>query len=547
MSTGQPNRFGKAASTVVFRGVPLGPHERRRIQRIVADRPRATRDEVAREICRVFGWVRPNGEPPLRACRALLVRLERKGLLRLPTLSGRRVTRPTRNNEPGRQLLLEVASAPWPEAVDPSAPLVVRPILEPELVGWRAYMQRYHYLGDCRLVGESVRYVALLGDEVVALLAWGAAALCNEPRDRYLGWDRCAKSRGLHQVVNNVRFLLLVRVPHLASRILGANLRRLSADWENLYGHRVVLAETFVDRSRFAGTCYRASNWRHVGETKGWAKRGSCYSFHGRPKAVFVYPLDRRALKLLCTPPCPVAVSKRQETSMRTLQCDELPLEGEEGLFALLGNITDPRHRRGVRHPIQSVLAVAVCATLAGAKSFGAIYEWAADQSKLLLLRLRCWRGRAPSERTIRRVLLSVDAQQIDTQLGQWFAGFQKLSSGALALDGKTLRGSREGNQAGVHLLAAVVHGGGQVVAQTRVDRKTNEITRVAPLLSELDIQGSVVTADALLTQRKIARHLVEDKGADYVFTVKDNQPTLRADIQALELEGFPPTAHDRR
>lgn len=396
-------------------------------------------------------------------------------------------------------------------------------------------------------MGESVRYVALLGDEVVALLAWGAAALCNEPRDRYLGWDQAAKSRGLHQVVNNVRFLLLVRVPHLASRILGANLRRLSTDWEKLYGHRVVLAETFVDRARFAGTCYRASNWRHVGETKGWAKRGSSYSFHGRPKAVFVYPLDRRALEILCTPPCPVAASKCPETRMRTLQCDELPLEGKEGLFALLGSITDPRARRGVRHPIQSVLAVAVCATLAGAKSFGAIYEWAADQSKLLLLRLRCWRGRAPSERTLRRVLLSVDAQQIDTHLGQWFAGFQELASGALALDGKTLRGSREGSQAGVHLLAAVVHGSGQVVAQTRVDGKTNEITRVAPLLSDLDIGGSVVTGDALLTQREIARHLVEDKGADYVFTVKDNQPTLRADIETLGLEGFPPTAHDGR
>jgi hypothetical protein len=127
-----------------------------------------------------------------------------------------------------------------------------------------------------------------------------------------------------------------------------------------------------------------------------------------------------------------------------------------------------------------------------------------------------------------------------------WASGLPVCGS-ALALDGKTLRGSREGNQAGMHLLAAVVHGSGQVVAQTRVDGKTNEITRVAPLLSELDIQGSVVTADALLTQREIARHLVQDKGADYVFTVKDNQPTLRADIQALQLEGSPPRAHDRR
>lgn len=534
---------------MVFRGVPLGPREWRRIQGIVADRPRATRDTVAREVCRLFGWVRPNGEPPIRACTALLLRLERRGLLSLPARSGPRVAKPARQNEPWAQLLLEAASAPRSVDVDASAPLVLRPILKPELVGWRAYMQRYHYLGDCRVVGESVRYVAMLGDEVVALLAWGAAALCNEPRDRYLGWDRASKARGLQQVVNNVRFLLLpwAHMPHLASRILGANLRRLSTDWERLYGHRVVLAETFVDSSRFAGTCYRASNWRYVGETKGWSKQGSHYSFHGRCKAVFVYPLHRRAIELLCTPPCAVTACGTPETSMRTLPCEPLPLEGKQGLFALLGTMTDPRCRRGVRHPIQSVLAVAVCATLAGAKSFGAIHEWAADQTLQLRLQLRCWRGRAPSERTIRRVLLSLDTQQVDTKLGQWFAGSEQLAGRALALDGKTLRGSREGKQAGVHLLAAVVHGSGQVVAQTRVDGKTNEITRVAPLLSELDIRGSVVTGDALLTQREIARHLVEDKGADYVFTVKDNQPTLRADIQALQLEGSPPRAHDRR
>jgi len=531
----------------MFRGVQLGPREQRRIQRIVAELPRATRDEIARKVCARFGWVRPNGEPPVRACTTLLTRLERMDLLRLPANRRPRRTRRAREDEFRAQLLLQAASPPWPEAVDASAPLVVRPVLEPELSGWRVYMQRHHYLGDCRLVGESLRYVAMLGDELVALLAWGAATLCNKPRDRYLGWDRPTKAQGLHQVVNNVRFLLLpwVRMPHLASRILGANLRRLPADWDVRYGHRILLAETFVDRSRFAGTCYRASNWRYAGETKGWSKQGWHYSFHGRPKAVFVYPLHRRAIELLCRPPSTLAACGNPEASVRTLECEELPLKGKQGLFAVLGTITDPRHRRGVRHPIQSVLAVAVCATLAGAKSFGAIHEWVADQTRELRLQLRCWRGRAPSERTLRRVLLSIDVQQVDTKLGQWFASLQQLAGRALALDGKTLRGSREGNQTGVHLLAAVVHGSGQVVAQTRVDTKTNEITRVAPLLSELEIQGSVVTGDALLTQREIARHLVEDKGADYVFTVKDNQPTLRADIQCLQLEDSPPTAHD--
>jgi hypothetical protein len=129
-------------------------------------------------------------------------------------------------------------------------------------------------------VGESLRYAAYLDGEVVALLRW-AAALNNRPRDRYLAWDAGTKRTQLHLVVNNARFLILpwIRQPHLASRVLGRTLRRLRRHWEHAYGHPVVLAETFVDPSRFRGTCNRASNWLWVGETTGWAKRGRHVSF----------------------------------------------------------------------------------------------------------------------------------------------------------------------------------------------------------------------------------------------------------------------------
>ncbi|HUT76382.1 MAG TPA: ISAs1 family transposase [Polyangia bacterium] len=489
---------------------------------------------MARGVCKLFDWQRPNGEPPIRSCTALLTRLERMGVLRLPTVRRRAPRRSS--GLPGLAGKLVIVPEPLAQAaVDRSAPLLVRPIAEAERLGWQAYMERFHYLGDCRLVGESLRYVATLGDELVALLGWASASLNNEPRDRHVGWDREAKSRALHQVVNNVRFLVLpwVQQPNLASRVLGANLRRLSADWQAVYGHRVLLAETFVDTSRFAGTCYRASNWRYLGETQGFSKRGSRYWFHGQSKAVFVYPLDRRSSALLCAPP-PSATSApgHEDKHVRTLALEKLPVDGEGGLFAVLGTITDPRMRRGMRHPLQSVLAVSVCATLAGARGFTAVFEWAADQSGDFLKKLRCRRGRPPSERTIRRVLKAVDVQEVDTKIGQWLASQQDLAGQCLAVDGKTLCGSRDGeDERAVHLLSAVVHGTGEVVAQTRVDGKTNEITRVEPLLSDLDIQGAVVTGDALLTQREIARHIVEDKHADYVFQVKDNQPTLRQDI----------------
>jgi len=452
-----------------------------------------------------------------------------------------------------------------PPEFDAQATLDVRLIGPAELLSWRAHMERFHYLGDAALVGESLRYVAELDGVLVALLSWGAASLRNGPRDRYVGWDDDHRTANLHQVVNNGRFLILPwgRRPNLASRVLAANLRRLSRDWEQSYGHRVVLAETFVDTSRFRGTCYRASNWVCVGETKGWSKSGAAYRFHGEPKAVWLYPLVRDFRGQLCAR----ADRPTRKDGFMTVETDRLPLHGNGGLFGLLERFHDPRKRRGVRHEIQAILATALCAVLAGARSFTAIGEWTANQSKETLKRLGTWRGKPPSERTYRRILGSIDVAELDRCTGSWMAEQERLQAGmAIALDGKTVRGSREGDQNAIHLLSAIVHGNGTVVAQVAVESKTNEITKVEPLLEGLDIEGCVVTGDALLTQREIARHLVEDKQAEYVFTVKGNQPTLRQDIQDLFVEqrqdaerraqlsnqrpdtdAFPPSAPDRR
>jgi len=230
-----------------------------------------------------------------------------------------------------------------------------------------------------------------------------------------------------------------------------------------------------------------------------------------------------------------------------TLDVEKLPLEGEGGLFPVLGTITDPRKARGIRHKVQSVLAIAVCATLAGARSFIAIAEWAADQSREGLLKLGSKRDKPPSERTIRRMLHAVDAEEVDRRTGAWVAQQVHLQGSAISVDGKTLRGSRDGEKAAVHLLSAILHGRGTVVAQVAVGAKTNEIPCIKPLLANLDLRGVTVTADALHTQRETARYLVEEKSADYVFTVKDNQPTLRDDIETLHLDAFPPSAHHDR
>ena len=514
-----------------------------RIREIVESRNDLSREHLSREVCRAFRWRRPNGLWAIRATRCLLVRLEKAGVLRLPA-PRRPQGRANREAVKTAAALLNSASTFAAHPPRRRGVLVVRPIRSEELLSWRAHVERFHYLGDAVLVGESLRYVAELDGEWVALLSWGAAALRNGPRDSWLGWDETAKKARLSLVVNNARFLMLSPQPHLASRVLAANLRRLSRDWVQAYGHRVVLAETFVDTSRFRGTCYRASNWIPVGETKGWSRSGSTYRFNGQPKAVWLYPLVRGFKEKLCTGTNPCT---RREGLM-TLDVEKLPLDGQGGLFELLCELKDFRKRRGVRHKIQSVLATGICAVLAGARNFTAMAEWAAEQSKETLQRLGSKRGKPPSERTYRRIFGSIDVKELDRRTGSWLAEQQRLQAGVgLAIDGKTLRGSSDGGQPALHLLSAIVHGDGVVVAQVAVESKTNEITQVEPLFARLNIQGAVVTADALLTQKTIATHLVDEKKADYVFTVKDNQPTLRQDIATLGLEGFPPSTHDCR
>ncbi len=229
---------------------------------------------------------------------------------------------------------------------------------------------------------------------------------------------------------------------------------------------------------------------------------------------------------------------------MIKLDVRRLPLDGKGGLIEVLRGLSAPRQRRGRRHPLVSIMAIAVGATLAGAQSLMAIAHWAADQAPATLRRLRC-RGKVPSEATIRRVLGRIDVRALDERVGAWLAEQLPLAGQALAIDGKTLRGSADAGTKAVHLVSAVLHGDDAIiVAQHRVDDKTNEITSVQPLFAALDIAGSVVTGDAMFTQKAIATHIVEAKHADYLLAVKDNQPTLRQDIEDLHLQGaFPPSA----
>jgi len=222
-------------------------------------------------------------------------------------------------------------------------------------------------------------------------------------------------------------------------------------------------------------------------------------------------------------------------------------LEGEGGLIDVLKTVVDPRKPRGVRHPVVTVVAIAVCAALSGARSFTAIAEWAEGLSRDALKRLGSKRWKPPSEPTIRRVLQQLNANTVDSRIGQWILSQHPVAGQGVAVDGKTVRGAHDAGQRAPHLLSAILHEEAVVIGQLEVEEKTNEIPKLPELLGPLPLEGAVITADAMHTQTEAARFIVEEKKADYLFIVKDNQPTLRQDISELKLESFPPSAHHHR
>jgi hypothetical protein len=260
----------------------------------------AGREELSRRICEVWDWRQANGAWATFACRDLLLRLAERGLVSLPRRERKAPPRSGCNHPELPYDLMPIAWLPVAEPVSLSA-LTVRPTTAEERFGVRVHLARYHYLGYRAPIGEHLFHAAFLDGELVALLSWAAAAAHVPLREQYIGWDEQRRRHGLHLITNNVRFLVMpwVRVKHLASKVLALSLRRLSRDWQAVHGHPVHLAETFVDTSRFRGTCYRAANWQCLGHTAGRSKRGNQFLYGATPKAVFVYELHRHARRLL--------------------------------------------------------------------------------------------------------------------------------------------------------------------------------------------------------------------------------------------------------
>ena len=274
-----------------YRARQLDSQDIQFIRAIISKHYQRGRSHISRVLCEAWQWVQPNGKFKEYAARDLLLRLEEQGLVELP-----KRLRPKNNL---KKKTFDQIPLFLKQPINGSAGEYGRPCIEllhsQNSYLWDYLVHHHHYLGLPKLVGEHLRYLVYINGQVVACLAWASAAWKVKARDRFIGWDEQTKVKNLHLIANNSRFLLpeWVRVKHLASRVLALNLRRLSADWQRIYGHPIYLAETFVDISRFEGTCYRAANWVFVGQSKGSAKKGNAYRYHGQPKAIYLYPLHR--------------------------------------------------------------------------------------------------------------------------------------------------------------------------------------------------------------------------------------------------------------
>jgi hypothetical protein len=428
--------------------------------------------------------------------------------------------------------------------------VAVRLLRPQELRRWNRLMTQHHYLGNPHLVGEALRYVAERKGRWLALLGWSSAAYHLRERERHIGWSTAQRRSRLALVACNARFLILPGVgqPNLASHVLAACTRRLSEDWQAVHGHGLLLAETFVDPQRFQGTCYRAAGWQRLGASKGFARRTRDYYLpHDQPKELLVKALHPRALPWLKAPELPEPWAAAEQTLPPR---SALRLAQWQSLYALFTDLPDARSAHGRLHSVRTIVTIAAAAVLAGARGYLAITEFAARLTQRQLASVRAYvdpktdRRLAPGYNAIWRVLTHLDAQGLDQRLSEWFSQLDPQIQ-ALAVDGKSLRGTAGPDGQPLHLLAALSHQTRATLAQTPVPDKTNEITALPALLASLPLDDVVVTADALHTQRDTARFLVCEKGADYLLVVKDNQPTLHQKLQRLlPQSAFSPSPH---
>jgi hypothetical protein len=402
-----------------------------------------------------------------------------------------------------------------------------------------------HYLGAGCAVGDYLRQVVERDGQPVALLVWGPACYALKDRDRWIGWSALQRIERLKLVVQNRRFLLLTaqgQSPNLASQALAAAVRVLPEQWHQHFGYRPLLAETFTDPEAYAGTCYKASNWEPVGFSAGYARhRADFYVPHERPKKLWLYPLVPNAKALLRA----VHVPEACRAGLGAAPSGTLPVAAADldSLLDVFRRAPDPREDN-TRYRIGPVLTLIALALLAGRREIAEIARFAttltpAQRRRLNLPRKRGTRFyQVPGYGVFYQVLTRMDAEAFATLLNGWLQARADRLPAALALDGKMIR-----DHIGLLTLAQHEDGAPQAVAvyDQKEDTPRCEQTAAAALLQQLPaLDDQLITGDPLHCQRGHARTIVE-KGGEYLFQIKGNQPKLLARAKKFDaLEGTP-------
>lgn len=282
-----------------YRGREISAEEIAFIRRLIAAHPAASRRALSAKLCEAWQWKQTNGALRDMVCRGLLLLLHRGGEIELPPV---RYTPPNPLVRRARPAPVPIDPTPIRGLLSQLRPITVQQVRRTaEEPLFNSLIEHHHYLGYEQPVGEHLKYLVWAQGRPLACLGWSSAARHLGSRDRFIGWKGEAQRRNIRFLAYNTRFLILpwVQVPHLASHILGLMAKRLSEEWERLYGHPIYFMETFVDRERFRGTCYRAANWVLLGRTTGRGKDDQTGRANRSIKEVLGYPLHRRFRQLL--------------------------------------------------------------------------------------------------------------------------------------------------------------------------------------------------------------------------------------------------------
>lgn len=438
-------------------------------------------------------------------------------------------------------------------------------------------MERDHYLHNATAVGQVLRYVACYRGQRIALLTFCSAALHLKFRDRLFNWTPRQVSERRHLIAQNSRFLILPSTgkwPNLASRVLKLTCDRLSEDWKQHFGHPVLYAETFVDPQRYRGTCYKAAGWQALGQTKGFERsRQDFYVDKDHPKELWVRELAPNALAQLqarelapdlrnghAPPPPPPPVSTASMGSFWEFARERL---------------TDPRKSQGQRHNLASIVTLAALAIASGCQGPHAIAEFAKslNHGQRRQLRFRRIVGtrhqfEVPCERTFERVFKIIDCDNLRSVYSEWMATVDPEAVKVLHMDGKALRNAdpappqlkkdpvlveaaasidtppelQKPKAEKALMLVNFQTPSQRLVDQIAVPQDTNEEAAVAAHLPKMDLAGVLVIGDAAHTVKANCSLIPHQKGGDYLFFLKKNQPNALAKAQQLLLGDVPPS-----